>query len=80
MTTEWSDNRLNEAFNRLERAVEARVSKETYEHLKVDVEELKGDVKNIVNRSVTRQLIVVSSPLFLASVGLLIGIFTGRVG
>lgn len=80
MPTEWSDNRLNEAFNRLEKAVEARVSKETYEHLKVDVEELKADVKNIVNRSVTRQLIVVSSPLFLASVGLLIGIFTGRVG
>lgn len=80
MPTEWSDNRLNEAFNRLERAVEAKVSKETYEHLKEDVEELKEDVKNIVNRSVTRQLIVVSSPLFLASIGLLIGVFTGRVG
>jgi hypothetical protein len=76
---EWTDGRIAEAVGRLEKAIEQKASQETYNNLKEDVDELKKEVKEIVNRSVTKQLIIVSSPLFFASLTVILGIFTGRI-
>jgi hypothetical protein len=76
---EWTDGRIAAAVGRLEKAIEQKASQETYNNLKEDVDELKKEVKEIVNRSVAKQLIIVSSPLFFASLAVILGIFTGRI-
>lgn len=82
--SEWPDSRIERAFDSVDkdiaglesviRAVAPDVPRlvEAVSTLKVDVKELEADVKVIINRSVTRQLVIVSTPLFFGAIALIV--------
>lgn len=91
----WNDERLNQGFADVHKDIDelkmdirviaplvgnvagitARVDAITRDLTKVE-----GAVKDYVGRSVTKQLVVVSTPLFLTAVGVLIGLLSGKLG
>ena len=48
-------------------------------NVKADVAALQEDVKGYINKSVTRQLILVSTPLFLGTLATLVALFAGKL-
>jgi hypothetical protein len=91
--TTWPSDRISERFaavdadlSRLEQDIRVYapvvpVLSEAVSRLKTDVQDLEAEVKVIVNRSVTRQLVIVSTPLFFAAVALIITLLSlGKLG
>lgn len=91
----WPDVALDERFRSLDkdvvdlelqvRAIAPLVGdvhglNEATASLRRDIGKLEDTVKVYVNRSVTKQLVIVSTPMFFGSVGLLIALFSGRIG
>ncbi len=48
--------------------------------LRRDVTRIEEAVKGYVNRSVTKQLVIVSTPLFFGAVGLMAALLSGKLG
>lgn len=92
--TAWHDRTLDERFRSIDkefedldkqiRAIAPVVPdvyqvKETAATLRRDVDELRVDMKAYVNRSVTKQLAIVVTPMFFSTVALLIALFFGKL-
>ncbi len=94
-STKWPDSALDERFRSVAKDVEqidhqvraigplvGDVSglKESTASLRRDIGRLEDAVKTYVNRSVTRQLVIVSTPLFFGSAGLVLALLSGKLG
>ncbi len=91
----WSTERLDDTFRRLDADIEnletdikaleplspavAALASEAA-GLRRDVGKVELAVQKYVNRSVTKQLIIVSTPLFFGCVALATALLTGKVG
>lgn len=95
MPDQWTPGRLNDRFRSIDEHLqdlrdEIRVFAPTaatvgkldvkVDELREDVAELKADVKEIVNRSVTLRIAVVLAPILLTCMGLGLALLTGRIG
>lgn len=91
---DWPNQALSERFRSIDRDVEdlemqiraiaplvpdVYQVKETAATLRRDVDELRDTVKKYVSRSVTKQLVIVTTPMFFGTVGLLIALFFGKL-
>ncbi len=91
----WGDDRLDDAFRTIrEDVVELKADIKAFEpvvgnvqvqiektdNILRDVGELKTAVREIVNRSVARQLVIVSTPLFFGAVSMAVALYTGVLG
>lgn len=88
----WTPGRLNDRFASIDEhfhdlreqirvfapmvrtTAELEVKLDTLEE---DVRELKGDVKDIVNRSVTLRIVIVVTPVFLTCLGIGVALLSG---
>lgn len=92
--TDWPTSTLNERFKAIDKDLtslehqiralapvvsDMAVMQVTATTMRKDLDELEGTVKTYVNRSVTKQLIIATTPLFLTSLGLLLALFLGKL-
>lgn len=90
----WPTTTLNERFKAIDKDLtslehqiralapvvsDMAVMQVTATTMRKDLDELEGTVKTYVNRSVTKQLIIATTPLFLTSLGLLLALFLGKL-
>ncbi len=93
--THWPDVALDERFRSLDKDLSALETQlravaplvgdvhgltEAAASLRRDIVKLEDVVKSYVNRSVTKQLVIVSTPMFFGTVGLLVALFSGKLG
>lgn len=93
--THWPDVALDERFRSVDkdlvaldvqiRAVAPLVKdvsglQEAASALRRDVTRIEDTVKGYVNRSVTKQLVIVSTPLFFGAAGLMVALLSGKLG